>query len=312
MSKIYLMKKIIVSAVLAATIIACNGSGGASGASSISKLENDDQKAAYAYGMNIGQQVQQFSESLKKDSLNYNELEKGIWDFIKNSSKDRESYAHGQSIGLSIQKFIESQKLEGKVDEKYVVAGVMDILRKNELKFSKDSVSLFMNDYLLNNRDRLGNENAEKGKQFLDKKLTESNVKSTPSGLLYEVIIEGTGEKPTVDNIVKVNYKGQLINGDVFDESPKGEPVEFPLGMVIQGWQEGLQLMPVGSKYKFYIPHDLAYGENGTPNGSIGPNETLIFEVELLEIQDAQEQQQGTQLSQEQLEELMRQAQQGN
>jgi len=300
------MKKIIVSAVLAATIISCNQAGGSG--SSVTKLENDDQKAGYAYGLNIGQQVEQYSQSLNKDSLNYAELEKGIWEYLNNSGKDRDSYAQGQSIGLSIQGFIKGQKLEGKIDAKYVVAGIMDVLKKDSLKFSKDSVGMFMQKYMMDNRDKMAAENLEKGNKFLEDKKKNSKVQETASGLLYEVVKEGTGALPTENSIVKVNYKGQLTDGEVFDES-KGEPIEFPIANVIPGWREGLQLMKVGSKYKFYIPANLAYGLNGS--GSIGPNEVLEFEVELLEAKDAPQQAPQQQLTPEQIQQLMQQ-QQGN
>lgn len=302
------MKKIIVSVILAAVIISCDKSGGGSGAS-VSKLENDDQKAGYAYGLNVGQQVEQFSQSLKEDSLNYAELEKGIWDYLNNSGKDKDSYAHGQSIGLSIQNFIKTQKLEGKVDQKYVVAGIMDVLKKETLKFNKDSVGFFMQHYMQNNREKMATENLAKGNKFLETKKKDSKVKATASGLLYEVVKEGTGALPTQTSIVKVNYKGKLIDGKVFDESKK-EPVEFPLANVIPGWTEGLQLMKVGSKYKFYIPANLAYGMNGSPDGAIGPNETLEFEVELLEAKEAPAQAPQQQLTPEQIQQLMQQQQQ--
>lgn len=302
------MKKIIVSAILAAVIISCNKAGGSG---SVNKLENDDQKAGYAYGINIGQQVEQFSQSLKEDSLNYAELEKGIWDYLNNGGKDRDSYAHGQSIGLSIQNFIKTQKLEGKVDQKYVVAGIMDVLKKDSLLFNKDSVGFFMQHYMQNNREKMMAENLEKGNKFLEEKKKDSKVKATASGLLYEVVKEGTGALPNQNSIVKVNYKGKLIDGKVFDESKK-EPVEFPLANVIPGWTEGLQLMKVGSKYKFYIPANLAYGMNGSPDGQIGPNETLEFEVELLEAKDAPAQAPQQELTPEQIQQLMQQQGGGN
>ncbi len=303
------MKKIIVSAILAAVIISCNKGGSGS---SVNKLENDDQKAGYAYGLNIGEQVEQYSQSLKKDSLNYAELEKGIWDYLNNGSKDRDSYAHGQSIGLSIQNFIKTQKLEGKVDQKYVVAGIMNVLKKDSLLFSKDSIGLFMQKYMQDNRDRMMTENLDKGNKFLEEKKKDSKVKATESGLLYEVVKEGTGEQPTENSIVKVNYKGKLINGEVFEESKKGEPIEFPLSNVILGWKEGIQLMKTGAKYKFYIPADLAYGINGGPGGAIGPNEALEFELELLEVKEAPAQPQQQQLTPEQIQQLIQQQQGGN
>jgi FKBP-type peptidyl-prolyl cis-trans isomerase FkpA len=128
--------------------------------------------------------------------------------------------------------------------------------------------------------------NKTEGTAFLAKNKAKSGVKSTASGLQYEVEKEGTGPKPKATDTVKVNYLGTKIDGTKFDSSyDRGQPATFPLNGVIKGWSEGLQLMPVGSKYKFYVPADLAYGENAP--GPIGPNATLIFEVELLGIEDA-------------------------
>jgi FKBP-type peptidyl-prolyl cis-trans isomerase FkpA len=128
--------------------------------------------------------------------------------------------------------------------------------------------------------------NKTEGTTFLAKTKAKSGVKTTASGLQYEVEKEGTGPKPKATDTVKVNYLGTKIDGTKFDSSyDRGQPATFPLNGVIKGWSEGLQLMPVGSKYKFYVPADLAYGENAP--GPIGPNATLIFEVELLGIEDA-------------------------
>jgi len=123
------------------------------------------------------------------------------------------------------------------------------------------------------------------GQTWLAENGKKTGVKTTASGLQYEVMREGTGAKPTAQNTVKVHYHGTTIDGKVFDSSvDRGEPVEFPLTNVIKGWTEGVQLMSVGSKYKFYIPGDLAYGPRPPQGSGIAPNATLIFEVELLEI----------------------------
>jgi len=123
--------------------------------------------------------------------------------------------------------------------------------------------------------------NKTEGTTFLTKNKSKSGVKTTASGLQYEVEKEGTGPKPKATDTVKVNYLGTKIDGTKFDSSyDRGQPATFPLNGVIKGWSEGLQLMPVGSKYKLYVPAELAYGENAP--GPIGPNATLIFEVELL------------------------------
>jgi len=122
------------------------------------------------------------------------------------------------------------------------------------------------------------------GKKFLDENCKRHGVVTLPSGLQYEVLQEGTGAKPSASDRVTVHYTGTLLDGTVFDSSvSRGEPATFGVTQVIQGWVEALQLMPVGSKWKLFIPHNLAYGERGA-GGDIGPYSTLIFEVELLDI----------------------------
>jgi FKBP-type peptidyl-prolyl cis-trans isomerase len=132
--------------------------------------------------------------------------------------------------------------------------------------------------------EREGQENLENGNAFLEKNKAREGVVTTPSGLQYEILTEGEGPKPTAEDQVRAHYHGTLIDGTVFDSSvDRGEPAVFALNQVIPGWTEALQLMPVGSKWKIYLPSDLAYGERGG-GPTIGPNSTLIFEVELLEI----------------------------
>jgi FKBP-type peptidyl-prolyl cis-trans isomerase FklB len=135
---------------------------------------------------------------------------------------------------------------------------------------------------------RMKNEKAEAnlkaGKEFLESNKNKPGITSLPSGLQYEILKEGSGPKPLARNKVTCHYHGTLIDGTVFDSSVRrGHPATFPLNMVISGWTEGLQLMPQGSKWRFYIPPHLAYGDRQT-GAHIGPNSTLIFDVELLEI----------------------------
>jgi FKBP-type peptidyl-prolyl cis-trans isomerase FkpA len=124
----------------------------------------------------------------------------------------------------------------------------------------------------------------EEGQKFLKENAAKEGVKTTKSGLQYLVLKEGTGKSPKATDTVLVHYRGTLINGQEFDSSYKrNEPIEFPLNHVIKGWTEGVQLMKEGAKYRFFIPSNLAYGSNGAGN-AIGPDETLIFEVELLKV----------------------------
>jgi FKBP-type peptidyl-prolyl cis-trans isomerase len=124
----------------------------------------------------------------------------------------------------------------------------------------------------------------EKGEKFLAENKTKEGVKTTASGLQYKVLKEGTGKSPTASDTVVCHYRGTLLDGTEFDSSYKrGEPAEFPLNRVIPGWTEGVQLMKEGAKYQFFIPSKLAYGSRGA-GGVIGPDETLIFEVELIKI----------------------------
>ena len=126
----------------------------------------------------------------------------------------------------------------------------------------------------------------EKGEKFLAENKSKEGVKTTASGLQYKITKEGTGKTPAATDRVLVQYEGKLLDGSVFDSSIKrGEPIAFPLNRVIPGWTEGLQLVKEGGKAILYIPSNLAYGPGGTPGGPIGPNETLIFEVELIKIQ---------------------------
>ncbi len=131
----------------------------------------------------------------------------------------------------------------------------------------------------------LAKSNLEEGEKFLAANGKKPGVVTTASGLQYQVLTEGKGPKPKATDSVRVHYKGTLLDGKQFDSSyERKEPVVFPLAGVVPGWQEGIALMPVGSKYKLWIPSKLGYGEQGTPGGPIGPNATLVFEVELLDI----------------------------
>jgi FKBP-type peptidyl-prolyl cis-trans isomerase FklB len=139
-------------------------------------------------------------------------------------------------------------------------------------------------DRLFQSKQELSNKNLEEGKAFLEANSRKEGVVSLPSGLQYEVIKEGAGAKPGATDKVTCHYHGTLINGTVFDSSvQRGQPATFPLNMVIKGWTEALQLMSLGSKWRLFLPADLAYGDRHV-SAEIGPNSTLVFDVELLGI----------------------------
>ena len=151
--------------------------------------------------------------------------------------------------------------------------------------FTMETANAFLQGEYERIRNQIAQEGLEKGRAFLEENGKRPGVVTLESGLQYEILVEGKGEIPTAEDNVKVHYHGTLIDGTVFDSSvERGEPATFRTTGVIKGWVEALQLMPVGSKWKLYIPSDLAYGQRGSGK-LIGPNQTLIFEVELLEIE---------------------------
>jgi FKBP-type peptidyl-prolyl cis-trans isomerase FklB len=162
---------------------------------------------------------------------------------------------------------------------------VNEVLSNKDYKFNSQEASMFLNRYFTKLQSQVADQNLKEGLEFLAKNKTRSGVVTTSSGLQYEVIKEGTGPKPKADDEVSVQFKGTLLDGTVFDSSyDRGQPFITPLNRVIPGWTEVLQLMKVGSKYKVYVPTELAYGQN-PGRGKIKPNMALIFEMELLSIE---------------------------
>lgn len=164
-----------------------------------------------------------------------------------------------------------------------IIAGMNSALQKKETATDPQAMEMYLNNYFQELSVRKAEENAENGKKFLQENAKKSGVDTLANGIQYKVIKTGEGAKPTETDVVKVHYKGTLLDGTEFDSSIKrGEPAEFQLNRVIPGWTTALKEMPIGSKWEIFIPSDQAYGPRG--GGPIGPNETLIFEVELLEI----------------------------
>ena len=160
---------------------------------------------------------------------------------------------------------------------------IKDAIANNKSVMTSEASGAFIQNYFQNQAMKAGNENKVKSDAFLAQNKTKPGIQTTASGLQYKVITAGTGAKALETDKVKVHYHGTLIDGTVFDSSVnRGEPATFGVTQVIKGWIEALQMMPAGSKWTLYIPSDLAYGPQGPP--SIGPNQALIFDVELIEI----------------------------
>jgi FKBP-type peptidyl-prolyl cis-trans isomerase FklB len=187
------------------------------------------------------------------------------------------------SLGVSVANNLKSSGFET-IESSAISAAFNDVFSENDVKISEEDANALIQDYFMELSQKKSQEATNKGQAFLDENAAKEGVVTTASGLQYQVLTEGQGAKPVASDEVTVHYHGTLIDGTVFDSSvDRGQPATFPVGGVIQGWVEALQLMNVGSKYKLFIPSNLAYGERGA-GGSIGPNETLIFEVELLSI----------------------------
>ncbi|HTS05278.1 MAG TPA: FKBP-type peptidyl-prolyl cis-trans isomerase [Candidatus Eisenbacteria bacterium] len=203
------------------------------------------------------------------------------------TQKEKNSYALGMSIGTGLKR----QGVATAVDPALVSRGLRDAIGTGKTAMTEDEMRAALAQLRTQvqgaqeaKAHQEGAAARKQGEEFLAENKSKPGVQTLPDGLEYKVITEGTGPKPTANDTVTVNYRGTLINGKEFDSSYKGgQPVSFPVGGVIKGWTEALQLMPVGSKWQLYIPPDLAYGDRGAGT-DIGPGETLIFDVELISI----------------------------
>jgi len=195
--------------------------------------------------------------------------------------QDSVAYAYGYLIGNQMKELkVNRDILKGGIDDQFAEKPKIDeVTAQNLMKRAQQDRQRAEK----KKAEEQGIINAAEGQKFLTANKVKEGVGSTPSGLQYKVITQGTGPKPMATDKVKVNYEGKLLNGTVFDSSYKrGKPAEFGLSQVIKGWTEGLQLMNTGGKFEFYLPSELAYGTRGSR--TIPPNSTLIFTVELLEI----------------------------
>jgi FKBP-type peptidyl-prolyl cis-trans isomerase FklB len=203
------------------------------------------------------------------------------------TQKQKASYAIGVNIGKGLHR-------DGvDVDPAVIRRGIQDGIAGGKLALTDDEMKAALTALTTDLKKKAdaeaaaaGEANKKEGEAFLAANKSKEGVQTLPDGLQYKVLTAGNGPKPTATDTVVCNYKGTLINGTEFDSSYKrGQPVTFPVGQVIKGWTEVLQMMPTGSKWEVFIPSDLAYGPQGPGRGPIGPNQTLIFEIELVSIQ---------------------------
>jgi FKBP-type peptidyl-prolyl cis-trans isomerase len=203
------------------------------------------------------------------------------------TQKQKNSYALGMSIGLGLKK----QGVADSIDSAIAVRGMREALAGGKTAMTEDEMKTALTQLRTQfqaaqeaKAHEAGSSNRKEGDSFLAANKAKDGVKVLPDGLQYKVLTEGNGAKPSANDTVTVKYRGTLIDGKEFDNSEKhGGTATFPVGGVIKGWTEALQLMPVGSKWQLFIPADLAYGDRGA-GGDIGPGATLIFDVELLSI----------------------------
>jgi FKBP-type peptidyl-prolyl cis-trans isomerase len=204
--------------------------------------------------------------------------------------KEKVSYALGLNIGTNLHRqmveFDPNIFLQGLKD---AMSGGKPLMTDEEVRATLTQFQTELRAKMEAKRQQEADKNKKDGEAFLAANKAKEGVVALPSGLQYKVLTPGTGPKPTSSDTVVCNYRGTLIDGTEFDSSAKhGEPASFPVSGVIKGWTEALQLMPVGSKWQLFVPSDLAYAERGA-GGVIGPNATLVFEVELLSIKPKQE-----------------------
>ena len=201
------------------------------------------------------------------------------------TEKDKVSYMIGMDVGRGL------VQIKDELDLNVVIQALKDEFAGSKTALTQEESQQVRQDFMQKLQAKrvaeekvAADKNKAEGEAFLAKNKAKSGIKTTASGLQYQVVKQGTGPKPKETDTVKVDYTGTKIDGTTFDSSvERGEPATFPLNGVIKGWTEGLQLMPVGSEYKLFIPADLAYGENAPP--SIGANATLIFDVKLISIE---------------------------
>ena len=290
------MKKLnifLVVAVIAASVLSsCN-----SNSTKLPSLKNQIDSLNYAFGLANGNGIKQYylaADSANADSLNakIESLLRGMDEGMKGDVSENPELAE---LGTNICNALKEQKTAGlmgdsslTVDIKLIKQGLVNGMKGSNIQMTAEEAQTYLNATMQKLQEKRMQEqngpNKAAGEVFLKENAKKAGVVTTASGLQYEVIKKGTGALPTDTSRVKVHYHGTLIDGTVFDSSvDRGEPAVFGVNQVIKGWTEALKLMPVGSKYKLYIPQELAYGSQSM--GNIKPFSALIFEVELIGIE---------------------------
>ena len=214
------------------------------------------------------------AQKKKKDA------KKEVAPFKLENQLDSVSYGFGVYLGSNLK-----QQGFGQINPSLFVMGLKDFQSNEKPIFDEKAANEIIGKYVMGQRKVKADKNLAEGKLFLEKNKIVAGVITLPSGLQYQVIKEGTGSKPSMEDKVTVNYHGTLIGGKVFDSSvDRGKPIQLNVNQVIVGWKEALQLMNTGSKWKLFVPSELAYGENPAQGGPIEPNSVLIFDVELISI----------------------------
>ncbi len=279
-------------------------------------LSNEREKVSYAIGVDVGQSFAPVASYI--DVPSFERAVKNAMDGGQPLISQQEAQATNEALRMSVaisqgqqvpgmppgaQPPAVSKEKVGLMFGSYMVGPSLAEL-KNDIDlavftqavrtaFSKTGTPLMtpeqaqatLQEFATRRQSQAGQRNREEGAKFLAENKAKKGVITTPSGLQYMVLREGNGARPTPSSRVRVNYVGKLLDGKQFDSSyDRGQPAEFGLNQVIPGWTEGVSLMPVGAKYRFWIPGDLGYGKSGTPDGSIGPDATLTFDVELMGI----------------------------
>jgi len=216
-----------------------------------------------------------------KKTIIYTLLFMGVLTINAQNTTEMEKVSY--SLGVNVAKSVQAQGLES-IDAPAIAKAFKDVFEGNDLDISEEESNLVLQDYFTKLNNKAQEANIGTGMKFLEENAKKEGVVTTATGLQYTIIAKGDGVQPKETDNVTVHYHGTLLDGTVFDSSvERGQPASFPVNGVIPGWVEALQLMNVGSKYKLFIPSNLAYGERGA-GGAIGPNATLIFEVELISI----------------------------